>query len=70
MLTGEELREILDSNHALAAMPVDERLVELDSNTLAEVLSHTLMEFEFDSWQYAAISEACSRLSPNDTQEE
>lgn len=66
MMTGPQLRAILDPEHPLESTPVDERIASLDKEDLATVLSHLLTDYDFDSWQYAVLSEACERLCPQE----
>lgn len=61
---GEKLRRILEGEENR-----EDRLGNLESGLLSEVLSYVLINFEFDSWQYAVISEACSRLLPDEEYE-
>lgn len=66
MMTGPQLRAILDPAHPLEDTPVDKRVASLGQEDLACVLSHLLTDYQFDSWQYAVLSEACERLSPQE----
>jgi len=62
---GHELRELLSNPETR-----DHELSLVSGEVLSRCLSHVLTAFDFNSWQYSVISEACERLSPTLTPEQ
>lgn len=65
MRYGDSLKEFLaDAENLDVSVPM------MESQMLASALSQLLTNYDFNSWQYAVLTEACERICPTPQEEE